>query len=359
MTQKATLGHLSIDEVIESLTGSAEGAGRTGPDLRDQIQAAASEFDRRTARLLACSLIEGLCEHPSDVRRLETLLILGIAHPQVLAKYRISLVEEGRRLAALLENKGEPDRARGVLEVLAQHAPEAREVEQDLAGVMRRNGYAGEMVERFLRRAEEAAADGRHKDAINALQEVLLHDRTRRDVARMIRDLRYEEMESRQRAAKRNRLAVLAMALAGLLTTVALRERVLHEEYQRLPLADGELAPRMRERHAGLENMLASHGLWFGALWARPERDALQVRIEKLDARGAQREQGEALQRERRLLIAEASREHGLLAVQNGEWNTALEHLRRSAAAGAADWEGTPRVLADVAAIEAWIEEQP
>jgi len=115
----------------------------------------------------------------------------------------------------------------------------------------------------------------------------------------------------------------------------------------------------MRERHAGLENMLASHGLWFGALRARPERDALQVRIEKLDARGAQRAQDEALQRERRLLIAEASREHGLLAVQNGEWNTALEHLRRSAAAGAADWEGTPRVLADVAALEAWIEEHP
>ena len=97
------------------------------------------------------------------MRRLESLLILGLAHPQVLNKYRVSLVEEGRRLSALLENQGEPDRARGVLEVLAQHAPQASEVEADLAGVMRRNGDVEEMVERFLHRAEEAAADGRHK----------------------------------------------------------------------------------------------------------------------------------------------------------------------------------------------------
>ena len=360
MTSRATLGHLSIDEVIDSLTGVGGSGGRTGPELRDQIQIAAAEFDRRTAAILAHTLVEGLCERPSDVRRLESLLILGLAHPQVLNKYRVSLVEEGRRLSALLENQGEPDRARGVLEVLAQHAPQASEVEADLAGVMRRNGDVEEMVERFLHRAEEAAADGRHKDAINALQEVLLHDRTRRDVARMIRDLRYEQMECRQRVSRRNRLAVLAMALAGLLSTFALRERQLHEEYLALPLAD-ELDPvhGALDRHAGLERMLAGNRFWLGGLRVRAERDALGVRIEALQARVAQGARDEALKRDRRRLIAEASREHGLLAVQSGELETALEHLRRSAAYGDENWQETPRVLADVAALEAWIGENP
>ncbi|MDP6538524.1 MAG: hypothetical protein QF903_02835 [Planctomycetota bacterium] len=360
MTPRATLGSLSIDEWIDTLIGAEESEGRTGPELSDQIQNAAEEFDRRTAALLARCLVEGLCDHPSDVRRLESLLILGIAHPPVLRKYRISLIEEGRRLAALLENRGDAERARGVLEVLAQHAPEAREVEQDLAGVLRRNGDVGEMVERYLRRAEEAAADGRHKDAINALQEVLLHDRTRRDVARMIRDLRYEQMECRRRTSRRHRLAVGAMAVAGLLSSLALRERQLHEEYRSLPgasdIASGE---ELIERHARLEEMLVENRLWLGGLARRGEIRALGERVVKLEGRVAEKARAEALERERRRLVAEASREHGLLAIQNGELQAALAHMRRSAANAAEDWEHSPRVLADLAALEAFIEEGP
>ena len=60
-----------------------------------------------------------------------------------------------------------------------------------------------------------------------------------------------------------------------------------------------------------------------------------------------------------RRLVAEASREHGLLAIQNGELQAALAHMRRSAANAAEDWEHSPRVLADLAALEAFIEEGP
>ncbi|MEM7518298.1 MAG: hypothetical protein AAF368_15415, partial [Planctomycetota bacterium] len=78
---------LSIDSIVEALLGPARGEPGSY-EFREQIQVVAMEIDARTAQAFGKELVEGLCENSSDPRRLEALVILGLAHPKVLGPHR-------------------------------------------------------------------------------------------------------------------------------------------------------------------------------------------------------------------------------------------------------------------------------
>ena len=305
----------------------------------------------------AGALVESLCEDPGNTRKLEALLILGLAHPAIVKRYKISLAAEGRRLAVLLENCGESDRARSLLELLLKKEPEARDIERDLSSLMRREGDIDELVERLMRNAEEQVEAGRPQDAIAWLQEILLHDPSRRDVARMIRDMRYAEADSRAKTARRNRLAVLLILLSTAISGAVVREVQLQRAADSLPAASMSDLPSIRERMAGIDRMIDSHKAWIGMFPLIEERKQMRARVDTLEAQVAQQKREQSRRMEERRTIAEAARLQGVEAVEGGNYSQALAHFRRALEFGSPSWEHRDRTSADIAALEAWLEE--
>lgn len=358
MSPTANDRQLFVDDVVQALTG-LEDAGMDGEELlREQMHRATEEFDERTAQAFGKALLDQLCEDPSDVRKLEALMILGLAHPPVLEQNRIPIATEGRRLAVLLERAGDSERARCLLEVLATRLPEEEGVDHDLTEMMRRSGSTAELVERYLARAEESVQKGRPMAAIPWLQQVLLLDRTRRDVARMIRDLRYQESE--RVAARRRRTRLIAFVGLILLMVIGVVAREMHIEnaYRELPAVDENDLPGLQARLASLDGLVDQHRFWIGMFRPISERRQVEEAIEVLRSR----EQDAVRERERevqhREMLADAARERGLLAAERGDFDSALADLRSALELADETWAPRERVVADIEAIEKWKEER-
>ncbi len=358
MTATITRDHFSVDDFVTALTGPPQADEGLVLGPKDQLARAAEEVDRRTAETFGRVLIDSLCEDPGDVRRLEALLILGLAHPYILSRYHVSLAQEGRRLCVLLENRGEGDRARAFLELLAERLPEERELQQDLSSFMRRSGDVGELVERCLGHADEAVREGRPMDAIPWLQEILLHDQTRRDVARMIRDLRYQEMESERRTRRRNRVALLLLVVSASLSALFAREVEIRERYAALPAVESGELGELDARLAGLDTLIADGRVWFGMFRAFDERSELRLRRERVAARVAEERRRRQEAAEEREARADALRLRAIDAVAVADYRVALEHFRAALVLGGPSWEHQARVERDVRAVERALEEQ-
>ena len=225
-----------VAHVLRAVTGGLD-VDLDPQALSGRMESAAEEFDRRTATAFCEALLDQLGDDPGNVRLLEALVILGLAHPAVLSRARISLAVEGRRLAILLERGGEPERARALLEFLAAKLPGERTIDQELAALLRRTGGTEDLVERYLDRAHASVERGRIGEAIPWLQEVLLLDRTRRDVARMIRDLRYGEAARARSSRRRTRWAVGLATVTALATVGVAWNQDATTRFDRLPSA--------------------------------------------------------------------------------------------------------------------------
>ena len=357
LSSTETQGFL-VDEVVSVLTNPPQDEEGVVMDLKDQLQRAADEYDCRTAEAFGKALVDSLCDDPGDVRRLEALLILGLAHPSILAKYHVSLAAEGRRLCVLLETQGEVDRARGLLEMLAARLPEERELQQDLASMMRRSGDVEELVERCLTRADEAVQKGRPMDAIPWLQEVLLHDQTRRDVARMIRDLRYEEMDQLAKRRRRNRLVLLLVVISTSMSVLFLRENRIRQDYASLPPLASQDQQAIDARIAGIDGLLADNRFWFGMFGVVGERSKLQEQQDKLGAKRAEQARKLRAATEERAGRAEALRLEAIEKVMAAEHQNAKELFQAALKLGAPDWQRRERIEANIIAIDELLAER-
>ncbi len=330
MTETAVDNQIIVEDVVSALTGVTDSV--SDDDLRTRMERAAAEFDKRTADAFGRALLDSLTDDPGNLRQLEALLILGLAHPDVLNKNRISLAVEGRRLAVLLERSGEVDRARGVLELLANRLPEERTIDHELAGILRRSGNTDELVERYLRRAERAVEDGNIAEAIPWLQEILLLDRTRRDVARMIRDLRYQEADRDARNSRRARVLFFILMFSAVCTAVVGREWKIHREYESVVAVDADDPNTLYQRKAQIEDLIADRRIWVGLFKATAERDSLRERIGQYEIERAATMEREAKEREKVLGMAEQARLRGLMFSERGEFERALTSFKKSLA---------------------------
>lgn len=345
-----------VEDVVQALTGDPAAAevGRGETDLGAQLERAAAEFDRRTAEAFGRALLDSLTEDPGNLRQLEALIILGLAHPEVLERNRISLAVEGRRLAVLLERAGDVDRARCVLETLSGYMPEERTIDHELAGILRRSGNTDELVERYLRRAEVAIEEGRVSEAIPWLQEILLLDRTRRDVARMIRDLRYQEAERVSSRSRRNRMLGLVVLVSAVVTAFVGREVRVHRAQGDLPAVVAGDPDSLYRRKAALEDLIAEHRFWSGLVSATSERDELTQRIAEYEREAARRQRAVEAEVRRRTEMAEAARMRGLLFAERGQMVQALGDFEEALRLADEDWQHREQVAADVAALRTW-----
>jgi tetratricopeptide (TPR) repeat protein len=343
-----------VEDVVSALTGPIVEGVTEERDLADQMERAAAEFDKRTASAFGRALLDSLCEDPGNLRQLEALIILGLAHPDVLGENRISLAVEGRRLAVLLERSGEVDRARGVLELLANRMPDERTIDHELAGMMRRSGNTEELVERYVRRAEDAISDGNISEAIPWLQEVLLLDRTRRDVARMIRDLRYQESDRVDASRRRSKLLIGVTALTAFVTMVVGREVSIHRQMGALPIVREDDHAGLEARRASIETLVEHHGIWTGVMAAREEIEAITVKISQIEAAREDDLKRQAAAHANLTAQAEAERMEGLVLSEKGDFEGALGSFSNALELAPVDWDYRDRVQTDVTALRKW-----
>ncbi len=392
---------LFVDDVVTALTGTVEASNDAGLALQDQMKRATDEFDLRTAEAFARALLEALCQDPIDPRRLEALLILGLAHPTILERHRISLPKEGERLAAMLIAQGQNDRARTLMAVIAKavaSAPPEDPAETVLiddaddeplvfttparpaptpfqakavqpaptpasnpaavaAAASNERDHA--KIEALLRKADEQAARGRTSDAIHCLQQVVALDRNRRDVARMIHDLRWQDQERRARTVRRLKLAVLVVLLAAGITGLVWRESGIRRRFAAIPAATEGDVSSMRARLDAIDGMIAGERAWFGMSSAVLERGELVNELQVIEDAAAAKIAAAALVRTQSSELAEVSRTSGMLLAQQGKFEDAVVELRRALELGGAAWSQRQDVESNVTAITEWIEKRP
>lgn len=389
MNARAQDERLFVDDVVTALTGTVVPSGEPRPVFEDQMKRATEEFDLRTAEAFARALLEALCQDPIDPRRLEALLILGLAHPTILERHRISLPKEGERLAAMLAAQGQHDRARTLLEVISQAANAATEVEfteaaQTAANKTTSNGAnaapaasgqnanaaaetnAPHAVERdharielLLRQADDAAARGRTTQAIMLLQEVVTLDRQRRDVTRMIRDLRWQQQDRRARSIRRSKLAALVLALVAAAAGLAWREHGVRLRFEAIPRATpGELAS-LRARIESIDALISVEKAWIGMGAALSDRHDLEKAAIEIESREAAKASEARLEVTQTADLAESTRSRGMMLAQQGRFEDALVELRRALEMGGKDWAARRDVETNVTAIAEWIAKAP
>ena len=346
VAQDTTDKYLIVEQIADTVLGDPSAF-----DLNEQVGSAVRSYDKAAAAPLVHTLIGHLTEHPDDARPLEALVVMGLAHPAVLKEAKVPLAHEGRRLAGLLERRGEADHAQEVLEFLARSDPADRGIDKDLASIMRRTGNVDRLVDRYLQRAEEAVADGRRRDAITWLREVLMLDRTRRDVARMIRDLQYADREVKEGWSRRFRVAALTLLACGLVVGAFFRELHLQRMYANLPEARVRDVESYQARLTGIDALIASNPLWLGMFEAGRERASLRGEIDKMGARMAEQARTEANQRAELEALLDWYRARGLMFVQQDNFRDALEQYQLALSEAPEGWEHRERVESDVEAI--------
>lgn len=347
---------LFVEDVITAITGGIGGV--PARSLRSSMERAAVEFDERTAEAFARALFSELSQNPQDLRGLESLIILGLAHPRILARHGISLETEGRRLAVVLDRNGQSERAQQLLDMLSTNLPAsgaAEDAGEDEAKVAERVA----MIEGLLREADDCIARGRRREAIKKLQEILRLDRDRFDVARMIRDLRRDEEGRRSRRATIAKV-VLSMMIVGFLGySLVLREQRVRERWEALPQAVAGNTLSLQGRLDAIEALRADVHVWLGMFQAERERDQLRAQIQRLQDEATRAARNATLQKKARQQDAEDVRLRGMLNVKNGKFDDALSDLRQALELGGEHWEQRQRVLSDISAIEAWKAKKP
>ena len=313
----------------------------------------------RDPEAMGTLLAKHLESSPDDVGALEALAILCLAHPKLARRVRFSLIGEGRRLATLLQREGRAERAQEFLEALAHRAPKDRGLEQDLASVMRRTGNVDRLIERYLERAEEAEASGRRRDAVTWLREVLMLDSSRRDVARMIRDLQYETRQTKEARHRRWRGTGLVVVLAAIVAGAVLRELFVQGQYASIPPAAEGNRQSVEERLARLDRLIELNPLWLGMFRAGRERADLRVEVERIYAREAELERAKANERAERQIMAESARLRARAMVENKDFAGAAEQYQQALELAAPNWVHRARVEADLEAVRAELELLP
>jgi len=340
---------------IARMKSELAGAERTPrPALKSLVEHAASAIDEPTAQAWCLELLPYLTANPDDALALEALLVLGLAHREVHDRHRISMPQEGRRFAILLERAGDSARAEDMLRLLLEMFPGNETLQLELRALERRDGSMGRRVERHLRSAEEALRAGQRDEALSNLREVLALEPRRRDVARMVRDLRFEAQLSRERWRLRLRRAALACVGVAALAVAFERERAIEAERAALPAARADDLVSSRERLAGLELLLESNVAWLGMGAVSRERTLLALSIERLEEREIAAAQRRLELRSRAALRADAERSAAFVAADRMDFERALSHFRGALEAAPEDWEHRASTQREVALLEQW-----
>ncbi|MEO0651645.1 MAG: hypothetical protein AAFZ65_13295 [Planctomycetota bacterium] len=310
-----------------------------------------SDLGRKAADRCLKLLIAAQRDAGDDRELLEELVLFGLAWPKLVLRHGYELVGHARRLGELRLLDGDAVAARAVLERAADLFPDHRGLERDLIVVLRELDDVEALAQRCMRRAQAEIDGGKPMEAIPWLQEVLVSDPARRDVARLIRDLRFREAEGRRRRRRFLRGSMALLGVFGVVAALGWREVDLRQRYAGLPAADLESRASVELRLGALDAFATAHPIWHGTLELRAEQTQLRTELERLvSTETVERELAEERRRraqiEAELLLNQVEQQ-----VEYFELDAAEESLERALELGGPDWERRARVEADLAAV--------
>ncbi|MSR61497.1 MAG: hypothetical protein EXS08_03485 [Planctomycetes bacterium] len=348
---------LIVRDALLAIQGAPEKRPEARVHLRERV-AEVTKLEHRAATEcveVLSSVAEGDGADP-DV--LEALVIVALARADVASELELPTVATGRRLAARVAS-ADLERAKAILELLTEHFPAQESLERDLAQLERRQGTVQDLTDRYFERAQKLLREGRASEAAGWLREVLQLDPTRKDAARMVRDLRFKKVTGTERKRGGHGYLVVTLVLAGGLSYLGLREFRVREEFRALPSVAAGNSAALHRRLADLEQFVERHPLWHGALGVLAERAELRVQMAVLDEQArAEHEAAERALRER-AESAQLCRQRGLLLAQGGDLRGAVVALREALDYGGPDWNERERVARDISDLEASLEQQP
>ena len=289
-----------------------------------------------------------------DVEVLEALTILGLAHPQQAENLGVSAIAAGRRLAARREQTGESEYAMAVLETLLDVHPAEPSLERDYTAIMRRQGMVQDLVQRYLGRANGLLRQGKDQEAAGWLREAMLLDGSRKDIARKLRNLGLRGGRP-GRSSFRPRPVIVAFVLIVGLAALVYRENRLREKFMTLPQVQAGELESARQRLRALEAFVDENLVWHGFLGAVSERSALRAAVDRLEEEAAVRRQLEERHRRDREEEAQLVRARGLMRVDSGNLEGALEDFERAVALASPEWSEHERTKRDIVAITEYL----
>lgn len=345
---------IANQENLDAFQNSVEAVGADGSraDFKELVGKASQLFDDDLAAARCEALFERLSADASDTPALELLVILTLARPVLVERLRLPVSQEGRRLAVLLERGGDPQRAQAVLELLLARTPSDRLIERELSSLMRRNGNLARLVERHLGRADECVRDGRRDEAVRWLREVLMLDPQRRDVARMIRDLNYADVERRGAWRKGLKVASTSLLCLSALTGVVWREIDIDARFERIPPATSGDLGAMQARLSALDQLVDESPLWMGLFRASRERATLREQVERLRAEQAERDAKQAQARALATTLADSQYALARLAAQSYEFDEMRVRLEAALSYAPSDWPERAQIVRELAALD-------
>jgi len=341
--------------IVRDATLAINGAPEKRTEPRAHVQARIAEvanLDARTAEECVEVLSSVAGGEGAEPEVLEALVIVALAHPGLAEQLGLDAVVTGRRLATRYERLGEIERALAVLETLLQSVPGQPSLERDLALLMRRQGMVQDLVGRYFERAKKLMREGRNQEASGWLREVLQLDPGRKDAARLIRDLRFKHQNNVQRRGVGLRFVLGALSFSLLLSYGVLREFRLSQEFRTLSQPVGGNLGSLKRRLSDLEQFIRAHPVWHGALAVLSERSELRVQLEVFEEKLRQEREAQERARRESLESADLSRARGMLAVEQGDLQGALDSFRQALEFGGRDWTHFERVSRDVSDLE-------
>jgi len=341
---------LIVRDATLAINGAPETRGDPYEHLQERIQdVAAKDPSMIEATVEVLRSVVGSGEEV-NLEILEALTILGLAQPMYAEQMGVSAVSTGRRLAARKEQATEPEYAMAILETLLDAFPGDAAVERDYAALLRRQGMIHDLVQRYLDRAERFLREGKEEEAIQWLREALLLDRSRKDIARRIRDLRLRNGRSGRTSV---RLRPVFAAVLVVLGSVALvqRERNLYTEFHALPPSEPGNLESMRTRLHAIEAFVDAHPVWHGAISAVSERSELRVEVDRLEVLEADRRQADEKRRQEEAEEAQLVRARGLMRVDSGDLEGALADFRHALELTSDSWPMREQTERDIEAI--------
>lgn len=348
---------LIVRDATLVINGAPEKRGEPGEHLRRRLQEV-TDMDLGMVEECADVLLTASAGEEPDPEVLEALIVIAIAQPTLAARMGLSPSTTGRRLAARLERLGQTERAMALLDVLVDSLPGEQALERDLGAVMRRQGMVRDLADRYLDRAQSLIREGRTQEAVGWLREILQLDRNRKDVARLIRDLRFQEASAAKSRQIRWRFVVFALLGSLGLSFVLFREVKLLDEYRAMPqVAEGNLGA-MHRRLASLESFMDRHPAWHRTFHLLKERSALRIEVERLqEARRVESEREDERRREA-MLTAEAARHRAMEKIAIGDLRGALAEFQQALQAGGPDWSDYEQVQRDAASVREFMRDE-
>ena len=221
---------------------------------------------------------------------------------------------------------------------------------------MRRQGMVRDLADRYLDRAQSLIREGRTEEAIGWLREILQLDEGRKDVARLIRDLRFQEssLEKIPRIRWRSVLAALLVSLGASL--VFLREFRLLEQYREITPLLEDKPGSVAERLAELERFIEANPAWHRSFHVLKERSTLRIELDRVEERSLVLQQRREQQQRERLLSADAAMHRGSSFADATDWNKALTEFGRALELGGESWVHRDQVQRDVDAIRDYLQ---